>query len=148
MASARPEVLFQTATCLEINNILQKNQTEGIYQSCVLSTFLYGYECWRITERDLRYMSTFHTKCFRNIMRILWPQILSNKQLFRTTGQDIMNNILARRRCRSVGHVLRNKDDSISKTALRWTDTYWKKKTWTTQQMWRMPVKINWNNYI
>ena len=64
-----------------------------LYQSCVLSTLLYGSECWRITEHELIYLSTFHTKCLQNIMRLFWPQIISNKQLFITTGQDAMNNI-------------------------------------------------------
>ena len=31
-----------------------------------------------------------------------------------------MNNILATRRCRWIGHVLRKRDDSVSKTALTW----------------------------
>ena len=43
-------------------------------QSCVLSTLLYGSECWRMTKLDLRQLSTFHTKCLRNITRIFWSQ--------------------------------------------------------------------------
>ncbi|KAL9971331.1 hypothetical protein ACROYT_G023842 [Oculina patagonica] len=36
-----------------------------IYQSCVLSTLLYGSECWRMLESDLEKLSTFHTKSLR-----------------------------------------------------------------------------------
>ena len=101
-----------------------------LYQSCVLSTLLYGSDCWRITERDPKYMSTFHTKCLRNIMRIFWPQIFPNMQLFKTTGQDIVNNRLATRRWRWIGHVLRKKDDSISQTALLEKENVDDQKTW------------------
>ena len=31
-----------------------------LYQSCVLSTLLYGSECWRMTDSDLNKLSTFH----------------------------------------------------------------------------------------
>ena len=82
-------------------------------------------------ESDFKYLSTFHTKCLRNILKIFRLQIISNKQLFRTTGQDTMNNILATSRWRWVGHVLRKIDDSISKTTQRWTHVV--KKTWSTQ---------------
>ena len=92
-----------------------------IYQSFVVSTLLYGSECWSLKERALKSLSTFHTKCFPNIMRILWPHITSNKKLFRTTRQHVMNNILATRRWRWFGHVLRQKVDSIYQTSLRWT---------------------------
>ena len=39
-----------------------------LYQNCVISTLLYGSECWRMTETDLNKLSTFHTK---NLTRIL-----------------------------------------------------------------------------
>ena len=35
-----------------------------IYQSCVLSTLLYGSECWRMTKKDLQKLSG-HTKIFK-----------------------------------------------------------------------------------
>ena len=82
-------------------------------------------------ERDFKYLSTFHNKCLRNILKIFRLQIISNKQLFRTTGQDAMNNKLATRRWRRIGHVLRKTDDSISKTTQRWTHVV--NKTWSTQ---------------
>ena len=42
-----------------------------LYHSCVLTTLLYGSECWRLTEKDLSKLSTFHTKSLRCILRIL-----------------------------------------------------------------------------
>ncbi|KAL9959630.1 hypothetical protein ACROYT_G032970 [Oculina patagonica] len=39
-----------------------------IYQSCVLSTLLYGCECWRMTEHDLSKLASFHTTSLRKIL--------------------------------------------------------------------------------
>ena len=45
-----------------------------IYQSCVLSTLLYGLECWRMTKQDLSKLASFHTANLRKILRIFWPR--------------------------------------------------------------------------
>ncbi len=50
-----------------LNNIWKSAQCSTttklrLYQSCVLSTLLYGSECWRTTENDLHKLSAFHTK--------------------------------------------------------------------------------------
>ncbi|GFR60084.1 endonuclease-reverse transcriptase [Elysia marginata] len=52
-----------------------------LYRSCVLSTLLYGSECWRMTEQDLSKLSSFHTKNLRKIARIFWPKRISNEEL-------------------------------------------------------------------
>ena len=64
-----------------------------LYKACVLSTLLYGSECWRMTDGDLRKLSTFHTKSLRCIMRIFWPEKITNDDLFRRTEQESMNEI-------------------------------------------------------
>ena len=53
-----------------------------LYKIFVLSTLLYGSECWRMTEKDILKLSSFHTKNLRRIVRIFWPQIISNQDLF------------------------------------------------------------------
>jgi len=42
----------------------------NLYHSCIFTTLLYGSECWRLTEKDLSKLSTFHTKSLRRILRI------------------------------------------------------------------------------
>ena len=78
-----------------------------LYHSCVLSTLLYGSECWRLTEKDLSKLSTFHTKSLRRILRIFWPNVISNRDLFERCGTEPMATILIRRRWRWIGHVTR-----------------------------------------
>ena len=56
-----------------LNNMWKSSQYSTdtkvrLYQSCLLSSLLYGSECWRMTESDLNKLSTFHTKDLRRIL--------------------------------------------------------------------------------
>ena len=108
------------------NNIWKSSQYSKktklkLYSSCVLSTLLYGSECWRMTELDLTKLSVFHTKCLRRILHIFWPRKISNEELLSQCNQENMATILLRRRWKWIGHVLRREKNSITRTALLWT---------------------------
>jgi hypothetical protein len=109
-----------------LNNVWKSSQYSKqtklkLYQSCVLSTLLYGSECWRMTENDLTKLSVFHTKSLRRILRIFWPNKISNEDLLRQCKQENMTTILLRRRWKWIGHVVRKDRNSITRTALQWT---------------------------
>ena len=110
-----------------------------LYHSCVLTTLLYGSECWRLTEKDLSKLSTFHTKSLRRILRIFWPNVISNKDLFERCGTESMATILMRRRWRWIGHVTRQ-EASIAKTAMHWTPEG-KRKRGRPKITWRRTVE-------
>ena len=92
-----------------------------IYQSCVLSTLLYGLECWWMTEQDLSKLASFHTANLRKILRIFWPQKISNDQLLRQTKQEDIRTLVNRRRWRWIGHVMRKASNNIARIAMHWT---------------------------
>ena len=92
-----------------------------LYNSCVLPTLLYGSECWRMTENDQQKLSTFHTKSLRRIMKIFWPNKISNDELLRRCQAEDMSTIIKKRRWRWIGHVLRKDPNNLTKTALHWT---------------------------
>jgi len=56
----------------------------------------------------------------RYILRIWWPNVISNKDLWRVTGQEDINLEIRRRKLRWIGHTLRNEDGEIPKAALLW----------------------------
>ncbi|KAK3727910.1 hypothetical protein RRG08_053982 [Elysia crispata] len=91
-----------------------------LYRSCVLSTLLYGSECWRMTESDLCKLSSFHTKSLRKIARIFWPRYILNEDLLEQCQQETMETIIIRRRWRWIGHVLRKEQDAIPRVAVQW----------------------------
>ena len=98
-------------------------------QSCVLSTLLYGSECWWMTEHDLAKLLSFHTTSLRKMQPIFWQDLLAGCQ------QEDMETIITRKRWRWIGHVLHKDANSITKVAIHWTpDGKWKrgrpKTTW------------------
>ena len=74
-----------------------------------------------MTASDLNQLSTFHTKNRRRILRIFWPETISNQHLLARCNQDSMGTIIMRRRWRWIGHVIRREPGNISRTALHWT---------------------------
>ena len=109
-----------------LNNVWKSSQYSKqtklkLYQSCILSTLLYGSECWRMTENELTKLSVFHSKSIRRILRIFWPNKISNEDLLRQCKQEDMATILLRRRWKWIGHVIRKDRNSIIRTALHWT---------------------------
>ena len=54
------------------------------------------------------------------ILRIWWPNIISNKDLWKATGQEDINLEIRKRKFRWIGHTLRKEDGEIPKAALLW----------------------------
>jgi hypothetical protein len=65
-------------------------------------------------------MQTFVNQCLRHILRIWRPNIISNKDLWRVTGQVDINLEIRKRKFRWIGHTLRKEDEEIPKAALLW----------------------------
>jgi len=63
-----------------LNNVWKSSQYSKptkikLYQSCVLSTLLYGSDCWRMTENDSNKLSVFsYQKLKRNPAQFLAQQ--------------------------------------------------------------------------
>jgi hypothetical protein len=53
-------------------------------------------------------------------LRIWWPNIISNKDLWRVTDQEDINLEIKKRKFRWIGHTLRKEDGEVSKAALLW----------------------------
>ena len=68
----------------------------NLYQRCVLSTLLYGSECWRMTEHDLVKLSPCHTTSLGKIQHIFWPRTISNHNVSARCQQEDMETIITR----------------------------------------------------
>ena len=84
------------------------------------SVLLYGCETWLVTSEIQCKIQTFVNWCLRYILRIWWPKIISNKDLWRATGQEDINLEIRRRKFRWIGHTLRKEDGEVPKAALLW----------------------------
>ena len=55
-----------------------------------------------------------------HILRIWWRNIISNKDLWKVTGQEDINVEIRKRKFRWIGHTLSIEDGEIPKSALFW----------------------------
>ncbi|KAK3515953.1 hypothetical protein QTP86_004679, partial [Hemibagrus guttatus] len=54
-----------------------------IFRSNVISVLLYGSECWKTTTAIEQKLEVFQNKCLRRILKIFWPNTISNEELRR-----------------------------------------------------------------
>lgn len=92
-----------------------------LYSSLVKSVLFYGSECWRMTDSNLQKTEVFHINCLRKILRIFFPKVITNEELYNRSMSEPIRNIIRRRRLKWLGHVLRISTDGIPRFVLFWT---------------------------
>ena len=100
------------------NTKLTTNTKIAVYQACVLSTLMYGSECWTLHSRQEQRLNSFHLRCIRRILGISWQQNITNDEVFKRVGIPSMFSILGKRRIRWLCHVARMEDGRKPKDIL------------------------------
>ncbi|CAH8606139.1 unnamed protein product [Schistosoma guineensis] len=77
--------------CLELKNIwnskqLSTNTKVRIFNTNVKTVLLYGAETWRTTKVIIQKIRVFINSCLRKILRIRWPDTISNNLLWEKTN--------------------------------------------------------------
>jgi hypothetical protein len=62
-----------------------------IFNACVKSVLLYGCEKWLGTSEIQCKIQTFVNRCLVYILKVWWPNIISNKDIRKATGQEDTN---------------------------------------------------------
>jgi len=101
-----------------LSKSLRKDTKIRIFNACVKSVLLYGCETWLVTNEIQRKIQTFVNGCLRFILRIWWPNIISNKDLWKATGQEDINLEIKKRKFRWIGHTLRKEDRDIKSSPI------------------------------
>ena len=119
-----PSIMGRLSRRVWENTKLTTNTKIAVYQACVLSTLMYGSECWTLYSRQEQRLNAFHLRCIRRILGISWQQHITNDEVLKRAGIPSMFSILAKRRLRWLGHVARMEDGRIpkdmAKRRLRW----------------------------
>ena len=113
-----------------------------IYNSNVKSVLLYGSECWCVVKRVINKVAAFHNSCLRKLCQIFWPQIISNKELYKKTGCHNIIEEIKRRRYRWLGHTMRMDENRIPKVALHWLPTG-KRNRGRPRTTWRRTIEAD-----
>ncbi|XP_062609873.1 uncharacterized protein LOC134271677 [Saccostrea cucullata] len=122
-----------------------------IFNTNVLSVLLYCAELWRTTEKDDEKLDTFHRKCLRRILKIHWPEKITNQQLYERTRAIPLSCTIKRKRWRWIGHILRREENSHIRTALTWAPEG-KRRRGRPKNTWRRSVErereeLGWNSW-
>ena len=108
-----------------LNNVwnstqLTRNLKLRFFKTNVISVLLYGCETWKTTSTIANKIQVFLNKCLRRILRIFWPNVISNEELWRTTKCEQMKVLIKRRKWKWIGHTVRRPAGNIAKNALDW----------------------------
>ncbi|CAH8856362.1 unnamed protein product [Trichobilharzia szidati] len=99
------------SSSLSINNKIR------IFNTNVKSILLYGSETWRVTKNIFNRLQTFINNCLRSILKIRWPERITNKKLWEQTKQEPIAQQICRRKWRWIGHSLRRPLSDIARQA-------------------------------
>jgi hypothetical protein len=99
--------LFSKFRKVWLSILIQKDNKIRIFNACMKSVLLYGCETWLVTSEIQCKIQTFVNQCLRYILRIGWPNIISNKGLWKATGQEDIN--LEIRKFTWIGHTFKKR---------------------------------------
>jgi hypothetical protein len=112
----------------------------NLFKSNVLSVLLYGSETWKMTKGDENLLDTFLHKCIRSILKIHWPEKITNLELRKRAGIDKISDSVRKRRWQWIGHVLRMDNNRNARIALNWTPEG-KRSRGRPKETWRRTVE-------
>ncbi|XP_048759469.1 uncharacterized protein LOC125669065 [Ostrea edulis] len=111
-----------------------------IFKSNIIGVLLYGVESWKVTKSIVLRLDVFQTKCLRRILKVFWPNTISNKDLYQRTSTSPISEMIKMRRWKWIGHVHRMGATSIPKIAMRWTPAG-KRNRGRPKETWRRSVE-------
>ncbi len=121
-ADVRVRIGKARAAFLQLKNVwssreLSQHTKVRIFNSNVKAVLLYGAETWRLTKTTVNRVQTFINSCLRRILKIHWPEKISNIRLWERTQQIPAENEIGRRRWGWIGHSLRKPVSSTTRRA-------------------------------
>ena len=73
---------------------------------------------WRNPKIIRARLQVFINKCLRKILKIFWPDQITNKELWKRTKQPGIDLQIKKRKWGWLGHTLRKSSDDIARQAL------------------------------
>jgi len=80
-----------------------------LYSSIVVPTATYVCETWKTTAKATKMIDVFYSRCLKMILRISWLDHITNDKVMTRSGtrETALHDIVATRRRRFIGHILR-----------------------------------------
>ena len=107
------QCLWKTA-----NQAMEQPSCEVQNRAIVLSTLLYGAESWTLYKSQVKKLHAFMMRHLRAIMRIIWKDNVTNKEVLERANLPSMEDLLIRRNLPWTGHVIRMPSERLPKQVL------------------------------
>jgi len=91
-----------------------------IFNTNVKAVLLYGCETWKNSKYITTKLQVFINKSLRKILRIFWPDQITNNELWKRTKQPKIDLQIRKRKWGWLGHTLRKPMEDITRQALEW----------------------------
>ena len=76
------------------NSSVYRRKTKlKIFESNVISVLLYGCEAWKMNKYNEKRIDTFIQKCLRRILKIYYPNMISNDELYKLANIQKVSTI-------------------------------------------------------
>lgn len=131
------------------NNITIRTKIR-LFNTNIKSILLYGSETWNASRTNINRIQVFINKCLRKIMKIFWPNKISNKELWDRTNQEPIEITIRKRKWRWLGHTLRRNEEDVTRQSLEWNPVG-KRSRGRPTQTWRRSLteemknsKVSW----
>ena len=105
---------FRILRPIWLSSQLSTNTKIQIFNTNVKPVLLYGPETWKTTKSLQSKLQVFVNKCLRYILKIWWPNKITNEELWRKTNQEDITSTI-RRKWNRIGRTLR-KDSATNIT--------------------------------
>ena len=114
------------------------------YNACVMSTLLYGAECWTLKDKDENRLDAFDMRCQRKILKIRWSQYVTNIDIRKKTNQPQLSSVIKKHRLQWFGHLQRMDVTRLPLKLYRWTPYHGKKIQADPGQLRKMSSNVTW----
>jgi len=108
-----------------------------LYNTIVLPTALYASETWKSTAAISKKLDVFHQKCLRRILKITYHDRITNEEVLRIAQSRRLQDIVAERRFKFAGHILRMPVERPAKVAMKWQPPFGKRKRGRPKISWK-----------
>jgi len=92
-----------------------------LYTSLVVSTAIYASDTWKSTAKICQQLDVFHRRNLRKILGITWKNYVTNMEVLSRARQRRLQDIVAERRLRMAGYIIRMPPGRPANHALSWT---------------------------
>ena len=89
------------------NNKISTARGIRLYETYITPILTYNAGTWALTKKEIQQLDAFRRRHFRLILGICYPNIISNKELYRRCKAQELDTIIRTSRWKLLGHTLR-----------------------------------------